>query len=596
MVSTKSTWTIGKKLIVSFLGVAAIALALGILAYYGTVSSGKSIDEIASIRLPSIQSLLIISEAQTAVDAGENALLCIALDEVGQRDAYQRFTDAKKRADDAWKVYEPLPQTTEEAEVWKDFVPAWEKWWKDHDDFVVLAKKYWSDKNELVYAALTTQGLQTNGASFGAAEALLNKIVEINQKAADESMLSAESQNATLKMTSIVAMIIGVLVAVALGVLISRSISRPVTQMANVAQQIALGDVDHDIEVKSRDEIGILAEAFRSLIDYMKELSAAAERIAANDLTVKVEPKSEADALGKSFKNMTINLSDIIRQMGDGSTQLVSAANEVASSSEQMSKGAKDQTDQMAQVSTAVEEMTATIMETSKNAGEATTGSRKAADTAGTGGQIVNETIQGMQKIAAVVRESAQSIGKLAKSADQIGEIIGVIDDIADQTNLLALNAAIEAARAGEQGRGFAVVADEVRKLAERTGKATGEITQMIKGIQNETADAVKSMEAGILEVDKGRELADKAGSSLNEIVTMAQQVSDMIVQIATASEEQSSAAEQISKNVENVSTIARESATGAQQSATAAEELNRQAEAMKQIVAKFKISQEARA
>ena len=596
MVSTKSTWTIGKKLIVSFLGVAAIALALGILAYYGAVSSGKSIDEIASVRLPSIESLLIISEAQTAVDAGENALLCIALDDAGQRDAYQRFTDAKKRADDAWKVYEPLPQTTEEAEVWKDFVPAWEKWWGDHDDFVTLAKKYWTDKNELVYAALTTQGLQTNGASFGAAEALLNKIVEINQKAADETSASAASQNATLKMTSIVAMIIGVLVAVALGVLISRSISRPVTQMANIAQQIALGDVDHDIEVKSRDEIGILAEAFRSLIVYMKELAGAAERIAANDLTVKVEPKSTADVLGNSFKSMTINLSDIIRQMGDGSTQLVSAANEVASSSEQMSRGAKDQTDQMVQVSTAVEEMTATIVETSKNAAEATTGSRKAADTAGTGGQIVNETIQGMQKIAAVVRESAQSIGKLAKSADQIGEIIGVIDDIADQTNLLALNAAIEAARAGEQGRGFAVVADEVRKLAERTGKATGEITAMIKGIQQETTDAVKSMEAGILEVDKGRELADKAGSSLNEIVTMAQQVSDMIVQIATASEEQSSAAEQISKNVENVSTIARESATGAQQSATAAEELNRQAEAMKQIVAKFKISQEARA
>ncbi len=408
------------------------------------------------------------------------------------------------------------------------------------------------------------------------------------------SALAEENEKAGFQLIVVLG-ILGVIAGLTIGWMIARSISRPVTQMANIAQQISQGDIDHNIEVHSKDEIGMLANSFKELIIYMKTMAGAAEKIANSDLTVKVEPRSEADVLGKSFKSMTINLSDMIRQLTDGAGQLVSAANEVASSSEQMSRGAKDQTDQMAQVSTAVEEMTATIVETSKNAGEATTGSHRAAETAGTGGQIVNDTIQGMQKIAAVVRESAESISKLAKSADQIGEIIGVIDDIADQTNLLALNAAIEAARAGEQGRGFAVVADEVRKLAERTGKATGEITNMIKGIQQETNDAVKSMESGIVQVDKGRELADKAGTSLNEIVTMAQQVQDMIQQIATASEEQSSAAEQISKNVENVTAIARESATGAQQSAAAAEELNRQAEAMRQMVAKFKLSQEAR-
>ncbi len=408
-----------------------------------------------------------------------------------------------------------------------------------------------------------------------------------------KSTIDAAESSAMLPiLISMIALVLGAFIAF----YVSRLISRPVSQMANVAQQIALGDVDHDIEVRSKDEIGVLAQAFRGLIEYMKGLANAAQRIADNDLTVKVEPKSDADVLGKSFKSMTINLSDMIRQLTDGAGQLVSAANEVASSSEQMSRGAKDQTDQMGQVSTAVEEMTATIVESSKNAGDATTGAHKAAETATSGGQIVNGTIQGMQRIAAVVRESAESIAKLAKSADQIGEIIGVIDDIADQTNLLALNAAIEAARAGEQGRGFAVVADEVRKLAERTGKATGEITGMIKGIQQETEEAVKSMETGIQEVDKGRELADQAGNSLTSIVSMAQQVQDMIQQIATASEEQSSAAEQISKNVENVTAIARESATGAQQSAAAAEELNRQAEAMRQMVSKFKVLQGNRA
>ena len=237
--------------------------------------------------------------------------------------------------------------------------------------------------------------------------------------------------------------------------------------------------------------------------------------------------------------------------------------------------------------------MSATILETSKNGGTASEAAANASKTAAGGGTVVTETIQGMQKIAEVVRQSADSISKLAKSADQIGEITKVIDDIADQTNLLALNAAIEAARAGEQGRGFAVVADEVRKLAERSGKATGEITDMVKGIQAETIDAVKSMESGIQQVDIGRQLADKAGNSLSEIVTVSQRVMDMIGQVAAAAEEQSAAAEEISKNVDHISTITRENSQGAEQSAAAAEELNRQAEGLQAMVARFKLGRE---
>ena len=195
-----------------------------------------------------------------------------------------------------------------------------------------------------------------------------------------------------------------------------------------------------------------------------------------------------------------------------------------------------------------------------------------------------------MNRISQVVQQSSQNIHKLAESAEQIGEIIAVIDDIADQTNLLALNAAIEAARAGEQGRGFAVVADEVRKLAERTGKATGEITEMIKGIQNGTEEAVASMDEGNTEVNSGRELADKAGDSLAAVVRSSQEVMNMIMQIATATEEQSAAAEQISKNIEMVSTATRESATGAEQAASAATQLSHNAEGLQAIVAQFKI------
>jgi methyl-accepting chemotaxis protein len=378
--------------------------------------------------------------------------------------------------------------------------------------------------------------------------------------------------------------------AIVLGVYASSMLSKPLNKLVNVSKSLAEGDASINIDINRTDEIGILADSFREVVVYLKDMAGVAERIEHNDLTVTAKPKSEKDILGNSFQSMVKNLRGIIHQLNENARELSSAATEIASSSEQMSKGANDQSSQVGQVSSAIEQMTATIIESSKNAGSATSAAKSAADTALVGGKIVNDTIQGMQKIAGVVRESAESITKLASSADQIGEIIGVIDDIADQTNLLALNAAIEAARAGEQGRGFAVVADEVRKLAERTGKATGEITNMIKGIQQQTEDAVNSMEAGIQEVDKGRDLADKAGTSLNEIVSMAQRVTEMIGQMATASDEQSSAAEQISKNIEHISSVTKETATGAQESAAAAEELNRQAESLKKTVEMFRV------
>ena len=453
------------------------------------------------------------------------------------------------------------------------------------DAIVAAIGEYKSGFNN--YRNIHEEQLKADEMMVQAGRASVKSLDDLRQVQRDK-MEAAQTSAITLAISFVIgAILIGIFVAF----VIARGISKPVSSMAFIAKEISTGDIDHNIELDSKDEIGALAEAFRRLIDYMKELAGAAETIAANDLTIRVDPKSEKDVLGNSFKTMITNLNVIVTQLGSSATEVASAAGEISSSSEQVSRGAQNQEEQVVQVTTAVEEMTATIVESSKNATDAADGAKGAADTAGDGGQIINETIEGMNRIAGVVRESAENINKLASSAEQIGEIIGVIDDIADQTNLLALNAAIEAARAGEQGRGFAVVADEVRKLAERTGKATGEITEMIKGIQQGTQDAVSSMETGTKEVDTGRGLADKAGASLTEIVNGSQRVVDMIRQIATATEEQSAAAEQISKNIEQVSSATKESAAGAEQSATAAEELSRNAEGLQQIVAQFKVN-----
>ncbi|MBI5473060.1 MAG: methyl-accepting chemotaxis protein [Ignavibacteriae bacterium] len=360
-----------------------------------------------------------------------------------------------------------------------------------------------------------------------------------------------ESQMAGLRWLVLSALIVGLLVSVFIGVLIGRMMARPLKEML---QQLDNADLNTVLESDRRDEIG--------------------------DLT-------------RSFDRFIASIKETLLKVREASIAVASASAEISSSTEQMAAGAQEQTSQAGEVASAVEEMTKTIIENSKNASDTAATANKAKQAAEKGGLVVEETVQGMRRIADVVKRSASTVRELGKSSNQIGEIISVIDDIADQTNLLALNAAIEAARAGEQGRGFAVVADEVRKLAERTTKATKEIATMIKKIQSDTGYAVLSMEQGTQEVDEGIAFADKAGVSLREIVGISQTVTDMVTQIAAASEQQSSASEEISKNVEGISSVTGETAQGTEQIAHAAEDLNRLTEDLLRVVERFKLTDE---
>ncbi len=335
-------------------------------------------------------------------------------------------------------------------------------------------------------------------------------------------------------------------------------------------------------------------ETLDAVIKPVQEGAGVLEIMAKGDLTPRVSGNYQGDhqILKNSINKMGESVSGILNQVKEAVAATASAANQISSSTEEMAAGAQEQSSQATEVAGAVEQMTKTIYETTKNTGQATEASKNSGKVAKEGGHVVEETIHGMNRIAEVVRKSAETVQALGKSSDQIGEIVQVIDDIADQTNLLALNAAIEAARAGEQGRGFAVVADEVRKLAERTTKATKEIATMIKQIQKDTSGAVESMEQGTKEVEVGKQLAEKAGTSLQEIIHGAEQVLDIVSQVAAASEEQSSAAEQISKNIESISSVTQQSASGIQQIAHASEDLNRLTLNLQELIAQFKVDE----
>ncbi len=316
-------------------------------------------------------------------------------------------------------------------------------------------------------------------------------------------------------------------------------------------------------------------------------------KVARGDLTVRcnITSSDELGALAAQVNTMAANLEKTLGQVAQCSSQVAAAAGQLYSTSEQMATGAEQVAAQTGTVATAGEEMAMTSTEISHNCATAAEGARQASNSALAGASVVESTVEVMNRIAEQVRTTAQTVEGLGARGDQIGEIIGTIEDIADQTNLLALNAAIEAARAGEQGRGFAVVADEVRALAERTTRATREIGEMIKAIQSETRGAVAAMDRGVKEVETGTGEAAKSGRALQEILDQINSVVAQVNQIAVAAEEQTAITGEISSNIHQITDVVQGTARGAQDSAAAASQLSSLAEEMQRLVEQFRLT-----
>ncbi|HZW79811.1 MAG TPA: methyl-accepting chemotaxis protein [Candidatus Deferrimicrobiaceae bacterium] len=381
--------------------------------------------------------------------------------------------------------------------------------------------------------------------SLGSMADSFEQLVDENKK---ELMADNRSLNLTVTVTTFAALAIGVVLAFFL----TRDICGATRRVLVFAEAIAAGDLScDDLQVHSQDELGDLTAA----INKMRE-----------------------------------NLKRMILGISENSVQVASASEELSSSATLQAQGADHQKDQAAQVATAMQEMSCTVQQVSENCSQAADASRRAAETARTGGAVVEQALTQMRSIAESVAGTAKQIGELGRRTDQIGRIAGVIDDIADQTNLLALNAAIEAARAGEQGRGFAVVADEVRKLAERTTTATKEISQMISVIQDGTNAAVKAMDIGSQQAEEGVASTARAGESLQQIIHMSEEVGSMITHIATAATEQSGATSDVNQSMDQIAHLVKESAVAAQQSAKACQDLSELALALQSMVGSFKL------
>jgi methyl-accepting chemotaxis protein len=379
----------------------------------------------------------------------------------------------------------------------------------------------------------------------------------LKEMLAAEDALSKRSYDSSLTtFNQVLIILVAVMcVAVALSLFVSfymtRLILGPINKTVGVNEEISRGDLTKRIDVTSTDEIGELAKRFNGFVE---------------------------------------RLHNTVTQVARSSKEVSSAAGTLDNASEQMATAVDQMVAQANAVATASEEMSTTSGEIAQNCATAAKSSDNANESAVAGEKIIQETLEVMRRINDRVKESAEIIKSLGSRSDQIGEVVGLINEIADQTNLLALNAAIEAARAGEHGRGFAVVADEVRKLAERTTEATKEIGETIHAMQQETKKAVVSMEQGVTEVESGAEEAEKSGTALNDILKQINLVVSEVNQIAVASEQQTATTNEIATNIQQISSAMDETSKRIQQNAGAASQLADLSKELETLVAQFRL------
>ena len=350
-----------------------------------------------------------------------------------------------------------------------------------------------------------------------------------------------------LLLATVLALIFGVVAAWA----ITRQIVIPLNQTLSVAERIASGDLSHNLNSARQDELGQLQRAMQS---------------------------------------MTVGLRELIGGISDGVTQIASAAEQLSAVTEQTSSGVNSQKVETDQVATAMNEMAATVQEVARNAEEASEAAVAADQQAREGDKVVSEAIAQIERLATEVGNSTEAMGQLQRESDKIGSVLDVIKSVAQQTNLLALNAAIEAARAGEAGRGFAVVADEVRSLAQRTQKSTEEIEELIVGLQNGTQQVATIMDNSRGLTDSSVELTRRAGSALGNITRTVSTIQAMNSQIATAAEQQSAVAEEINRSVLNVRDISEQTAAASEETAASSTELARLGTHLQALVSRFRV------
>ena len=504
---------------------------------------------------------------------------------------------------DGIAAYKTSTNNTEMQNLLAQFDTAWEAFLQAEDKYIRLVDARSEDAaiaslnegGELLVARQSVSGV-------------LSQLTDLNTSLADQTQLQGDETFTKVLSVLITITLFSILIAIGLGIILTNSLTRPLDILVTASRNIAIGDLLREMTQKDKetvmvrdDEIGDIGKAFHELVGYIQNMGEAADTIARKDLTLSVTPRSERDELGIAFGHMLSSLREIVSSVTDNAASLSTAAqqlsvaanqadeatNQIAVTIQQIAKGTQDQTTSVTKTAASIEQLSSAIRGVANGAQDqsqsvskasdvtndinqsiqqvadsiatVTVNATEASDAARKGSGTVEETLDGMRSIKSKVDISAERVKDMGKRSEEIGMIVATIEEIASQTNLLALNAAIEAARAGEHGKGFAVVADEVRKLAERSATATKEIGELINRVLETVAEAVAAMQEGQAEVESGVISANAAGSALSEILNAVEIVNKQAALAADASQRMKLASEQLVDAMDSVSAVVEE-------------------------------------
>ncbi len=608
MVRFLQSLRVGVKLIVGFLLVALMVFVVAVVGYVNMGSLNTGLTTLYEDRTLPIEYLGMAGERLYAIRGDVFKYLLIP-DE--RATTLASLNASRADIDQALDRYRATYLVPEEIAGLARFDAAWDDYQVAVDN--VIRRVDTGDEQSALESL--RDGAATANARK-AVDAALDTLVAINVRVAEEEHINGEATFSAATLTLAVVATIAIILAVLSGALITRTITVPLGQVARAAAGIAAGDLRQAVEVRSGDEIGQMAQAFSDMVAYLKGMAAVAAQVAENDLTKTVVPLSEHDILGTAFARMidhwrglagqltqsatalgaasaqlasaatqagqaTTQITATIQQVARGTTQQTAGVTKTASAMEQMKRaidgvahGAQDQASAVGKVAATTERLSGAIRQVAGNAQAVTVESTRASDAARVGADTVSDTISGMEAIQTKVGVSVAKVRDLGERSQQIGAIVETIDDIASQTNLLALNAAIEAARAGEHGKGFAVVADEVRKLAEHASAATKQIGELITGMRHTITDAIRAMDEGAGEVERGAAAANQAGAALAHILSAAQAVQAQAAAALDASQRMGDLSTHMVEATEAVSAVVEENTAATEEMAAGSDEI----------------------